>query len=49
MKSSVAKAFPKKLDGLPTSVQEQAAKVYALWHSDPYRNSLQFIGLRHCF
>jgi hypothetical protein len=42
MKSSVTKAFRKKLDGLPTSVQEQAAKAYALWRSDPYHSSLQF-------
>jgi len=42
MKSSVTKAFRKKLDGLPISVQEQAAKSYALWFSDSYHNSLQF-------
>lgn len=42
MKSSVTNAFRKKLDQLPTSVQEQAAKAYALWNSDPYHNSLQF-------
>lgn len=42
MKSSVTKAFRKKLDGLPASVQEQAAKAYELWQSDPYHNSLQF-------
>jgi len=42
VKSSVTKAFRKKLDGLPASVQEQAAKAYALWRSDPYHNSLQF-------
>jgi mRNA-degrading endonuclease RelE of RelBE toxin-antitoxin system len=42
MKSSVTNAFRKKLDQLPASVQEQAAKAYALWHSDPYHNSLQF-------
>ena len=42
MKSSITKAFRKKLDELPTSVQEQAAKAYALWRSDPYHNSLQF-------
>ncbi|MGB3203560.1 MAG: hypothetical protein WBB28_01090 [Crinalium sp.] len=42
MKSSVTKAFRKKLDNLPASVQEQAAKAYALWRSDPYHNSLQF-------
>ncbi|MBW4621363.1 MAG: hypothetical protein KME17_18635 [Cyanosarcina radialis HA8281-LM2] len=42
MKSSVTKAFRKKLDELPASVREQAAKAYALWRSDPYHNSLQF-------
>jgi hypothetical protein len=42
MKSSVTNAFRKKLDQLPASVQDQAAKAYALWHSDPYHNSLQF-------
>ena len=42
MKSSVTKAFRKKLDWLPASVQEQADKAYDLWHSDRYHNSLQF-------
>ncbi len=42
MKSSVTKAFRKKLDGLPASVQEQAGKAYALWRSDHSHNSLQF-------
>lgn len=42
MKSSVTNTFRKKLDQLPASVQEQAAKAYALWSSDPYHNSLQF-------
>jgi hypothetical protein len=42
MKSSVTKAFRKKLDGLPASVQEQAAKAYAISRLDPYHNSLQF-------
>ncbi len=42
MKSSVTKAFRKKLNELPASIQEQAAKAYALWCSDPYHNSLQF-------
>lgn len=42
MKSSVTKAFRKQLSQLPESVQEQATKAYALWHSDPYHNSLQF-------
>ncbi len=42
MKSSVTKAFRKKLDGLPVSVQEQAAKADELWRSDPYHNGLQY-------
>jgi mRNA-degrading endonuclease RelE of RelBE toxin-antitoxin system len=42
MRSSVTKAFRKKLDKLPASIQEQAAKAYELWSSDPYHNSLQF-------
>lgn len=42
MKSSVTKAFRKKLDGLPILVQEQAAKAYELWQSNPYHSSLQF-------
>lgn len=42
MKSSVTKAFRKKLAELPTFVQEQAAKAYALWRSDSYQSSLQF-------
>jgi mRNA-degrading endonuclease RelE of RelBE toxin-antitoxin system len=42
MKSSVTKAFRQQLSQLPASVQEQAAKAYALWCSDPYHSSLQF-------
>ena len=42
MKSSVTKAFRKKLDALPMSIQEQAVKAYDLWRSDPYHNGLQF-------
>lgn len=42
MKSSVTKAFRKQLSQLPASIQEQAAKAYALWQTDPYHNSLQF-------
>ena len=38
MKSSVTKAFRKKMGGLPASVQE----TYELWRLDPYHNSLQF-------
>lgn len=42
MKSSTTKSFRKCLSDLPTSVQEKAAKVYALWREDPYHSSLQF-------
>jgi mRNA-degrading endonuclease RelE of RelBE toxin-antitoxin system len=42
MKSSVTKTFRKQLRDLPTFVQEQAAKAYALWQEDPYHPSLQF-------
>jgi hypothetical protein len=36
------KSFSQETYDLPTSVQEQAAKAYELWCSDPYHNSLQF-------
>jgi plasmid maintenance system killer protein len=42
MKSSVTKTFRKRLNDLLASVQEQAAKAYALWQEDPYYPSLQF-------
>lgn len=42
MKSSVTKAFRKRLDRLPVAVQEQADKAYELWRKDPHHNSLQF-------
>lgn len=42
MKSSVTKTFRKRLHQLPTTVQEQAEKAYALWREDPYHTSLQF-------
>lgn len=42
MKSSVTKEFRKRLERLPAAVQEQAARAYALWRSDPYHPSLQF-------
>ena len=42
MKSSVTKEFRRRLERLPTSVQEQAVQAYVLWHSNPYHNSLQF-------
>jgi hypothetical protein len=40
--SSITKGFRKQLDALPTEVQEQADRAYALWRSDPYHPSLQF-------
>jgi hypothetical protein len=42
VKSSVTKEFRKRLDQLPAAVQEQAARAYSLWRSDPYHPSLQF-------
>ena len=42
MKSSVTKDFRKRLDQLPVAAQEQAARAYGLWRSDPYHPSLQF-------
>jgi len=42
LKSSVSKEFRKKLDHLPAAIQEQAARAYALWRSDPHHPSLQF-------
>jgi hypothetical protein len=42
LKSSVSKEFRKKLDHLPAAIQEQAARAYALWRSDPHHSSLQF-------
>jgi len=42
MKSSVTKEFRKRLNALPSEVQEQAARAYALWRSNPYHPSLQF-------
>lgn len=42
MKSSVTKTFRQRLDDLPTLVQAQAAKAYALWQADSYHPSLQF-------
>ena len=42
MKSSVTKTFRKQLNQLPQSVQQQAAKAYALWREDPHHSSLQF-------
>lgn len=42
MKSSVTKEFRKRLNALPSEVQEQAGRAYALWRSNPYHPSLQF-------
>ena len=42
MRSSVTKGFRKRLDALPTEVQEHAGRAYAFWNSDPYHPSLQF-------
>jgi hypothetical protein len=42
VRSSVTRAFRGRLARLPTSVQEQAARAYALWRSDPQHPSLQF-------
>jgi len=42
MKSSVTKEFRKRLNALPSEVQEQATRAYALWRSNPYHPSLQF-------
>lgn len=36
MESSVTKTFRKQLGDLPASVEEQAAKAYALWQAAPY-------------
>jgi len=42
VKSSVTQEFRDQLARLPTTVQEQAVRAYALWRSDPYHNTLQF-------
>jgi hypothetical protein len=42
MTSSVTQEFRQRLARLPAAIQAQAARVYALWRSDPYHNSLQF-------
>ena len=42
MKSSITKEFRERLNQLPSSIQEQAHKAYALWRWDPYHRSLQF-------
>jgi hypothetical protein len=38
----VSREFRQQLARLPAAVQEQAARAYALWRSNPYHNSLQF-------
>jgi hypothetical protein len=40
--SSVTKAFRELLLQLPMAAQDQAARAYALWRTEPYHNSLQF-------
>jgi hypothetical protein len=40
--SSVTREFRRRLDQLPASVQDQAARAYALWRASPYHPSLQF-------
>jgi len=40
--SGVTKAFRELLQQLPTAIQEQATRAYALWRTEPYHNSLQF-------
>ncbi|MGB3404066.1 MAG: hypothetical protein WBA77_15390 [Microcoleaceae cyanobacterium] len=42
MESSVTETFRKRLNNLPISIQEIAAKTYQLWRNDPYHPSLQF-------
>lgn len=42
MKSSVTEEFRKRLHRLPIAVQEQAARAYGLWLSDPFHPGLQF-------
>jgi mRNA-degrading endonuclease RelE of RelBE toxin-antitoxin system len=42
VKSSVTKDFRKQLNHLPQATQEQAARAFRLWRSDPYHPSLQF-------
>jgi hypothetical protein len=40
--SSVTSEFRQQLARLPAETQEQAARAYALWRSDPYHPSLSF-------
>jgi hypothetical protein len=46
VKSSVTWEFRERLDALPTEVQEQADRAYAIWRSDPFHPSLQFKRVR---
>jgi len=40
--SSVTREFRQLLDRLPTETQEQAARAYELWRSNPRHPSLHF-------
>jgi hypothetical protein len=40
--SSVTREFRQQLARLPVTVQQQAARAYALWRSDPSHPGLQF-------
>ena len=42
MTSSVTREFRRRLEQLPASVQDQAARAYTLWRASPYHPSLQF-------
>ena len=42
MTSSVTREFRQQLARLPVTVQQQAARAYALWRSDPSHPGLQF-------
>ena len=42
MRSSVTRTFRDLLARLPTATQDQAARAYALWRSNPQHPSLQF-------
>lgn len=42
MRSNVSKEFRERLSQLPLTVQEQAARAYALWRANPQHPSLQF-------
>jgi hypothetical protein len=42
VRSNVTRGFRDRLAQLPTAVQDQAARAYAIWRSDPQYPSLQF-------